>query len=390
MVPAPHLAGRRPRFFYLVSLPLWLATLVRAFDEGDRDRLPLTVVLLVVYLALFLSEHRLAQRIDWYATLYVGLQLAVVFVMMTLQPDIDFFAVLLIPVSAQIALLPSTWQRRWWFVATIAVMASGLLLYQDFPRSLALILLFGAAYQLIASYASVTEQAEWAEAQSRELVVELQEANQQLIENTATIEALAVVQERNRLARELHDSVSQSLYGLALSAEAARRNLASGHIADSADELESMSATAREALAEMRLLIYELRPSEIENNGLQRALETRLETVERRAGLHIHLDYEVEGDLPLRTEMELERVASEALTNAVRHAHATSIEVAVRTDRKHVVLEVRDDGIGFDPAARAGGFGLRGMKERAERLGGTLAIDSQAGAGTRVRLEAPV
>jgi signal transduction histidine kinase len=251
-------------------------------------------------------------------------------------------------------------------------------------------LLYGAGYLLIASYASVTEQAERTDAQSRELVVELQEANQQLLENAETIEALAVVQERNRLARELHDSVSQSLYGLVLSAEAARRNLTAGNVAGSADELESMTATAREALAEMRLLIYELRPSEIEDHGLQRALETRLETVERRAGLQTHLDYQVDRDLPLRTEVELERIASEALTNAVRHAHATSIAVMVRASGERVSMEVRDDGIGFDPAARAGGFGLRGMQERAERLGGTLSVDSDANAGTRVRLEAPL
>ena len=225
--------------------------------------------------------------------------------------------------------------------------------FRGFPRSIALFLLYAAGYILIASYATVTEQEERAEAQARTLVAELQIANQQLVENAATIESLAIVDERNRLARELHDSVSQSLYGLVLSAEAARRNLASGHTEGIGEELDAMSEAARAALAEMRLLIYELRPPEIEEHGLQRALETRLATVERRAGLQTELEYEVSTDLPLRVEIELERIATEALTNAVRHSAATGVRVVVRQEGDRVVLEVRDDGAGYDPGTAA-------------------------------------
>lgn len=380
----------RPRFFYLVSVPLWLATLLRSFAEGDRDRFPATVVLLLVYLALFLTEYRVTNRLREYPNYYFGLQLLIVFALMTIQPDLDFVAVLLIAVSAQIALLPSRRQRIGWFVAEFAVMATGLLLHQDFPRSIAMILLYGAAYLLIASYVTVTEQAEQAEAQSQDLVIELQEANRQLTENAATIEALAVVHERNRLARELHDSVSQSLYGLVLSSEAARRNLASGQVDTSANELDSIAETARAVMAEMRMLIYGLRPSEIEDQGLQRALAFRLATVERRAGLHTTFTYDVANDLPMRTEIELERITTEALTNAIRHARATTVDVSVRQVGDRVILQVQDNGAGFDNAALAYGFGLRGMQERAERLGGSLTVDSTPGAGTLVRLEAPL
>lgn len=388
--PATPLAGRRPRFFYLVSVPVWAATVVRTFDgEADSARLPITIPLLVLYLALFFTEPWLSRRFSQFQRIYFGLQLAIGFALMASQPDLDFYAILFIPMSAQVALVPRQRERRLWLGATFAVMAVGLLLYQDFPRSVALILLYGAGYLLVASYAAATEKAEAAEAQSRVLVEDLQQANQQLRENAETIESLAVVQERNRLARELHDSVSQSLYGLVLSAEAARRNLAAGKTEDSAHDLESMTETARAALAEMRLLIYELRPSEIEEHGLQWALETRLATVERRAGLQTSLDYEVAADVPLRTEIELERIATEALTNVVRHAGASAVAVSVRQHGNQLVLTVRDDGAGFDPAVISGGLGMRGMRERAERMGGSLTVESDSTTGTVVRIEAP-
>lgn len=385
------LAGRRPRFFYLVSVPLWLAVVIRTFDEeGDASRLPITIPLLILFLALFFTEDRISRRFPRYRQVYFGLQLVVGFALMTSQPDLDFYAILFLPICAQIALLPRQSERRFWFGATVAVMAVGLLLYQDFPRSVALGLLYGAGYLLVASYAATTEHAEAAEAQSRSLVADLQQANQRLTENAETIEALAVVEERNRLARELHDSVSQSLYGLVLSAEAARRNLVAGDTTNSAEALDSLGMTARAALAEMRLLIYELRPSEIEAHGLQWALETRLATVERRAGLQTSLDYSVTDDLPMRTEIELERIATEALNNAVRYAGASSVAVSVRQQGDRLELEVRDDGVGFDPAAVRGGLGIRGMRERAERLGGQISIVSDVTRGTVVQVEAPL
>lgn len=389
--PVTSLGGRRPRFFYLVSLPVWFAVLIRSFDsEGDTSRLPISVALLFVYLGLFLTADRLSRRFAWYQDVYFGLQLAVVFGLMVSQPNLDFYPVLLIPLSAQIALVASAARRRIWFGATLLVMIAGLLIFQSFPRSLAFVLLYGAGFALIASYAMAIEQQERAEAQARALVEELQEANRQLTDNAGTLETLAVVQERNRLARELHDSVSQSLYGLVLSAEAARRQLTSGDDEASAAELESMVETARAALAEMRLLIYELRPSNIEEHGLQRALETRLATVERRAGLQTTLDYRVSTDLPVRTEIELERVAIEALNNAVRHAHATAVAVSVSQEGDRLVLAVQDDGSGFDASTVAEGFGLRGMRERAERLEGTLSVEPTPDAGTLVLMEVPL
>jgi nitrate/nitrite-specific signal transduction histidine kinase len=200
---------------------------------------------------------------------------------------------------------------------------------------------------------------------------------------------LAVVEERNRLARDLHDSVTQSLYSVTLFAEATGRLLSSGDIALAVEHLQDLRLTAQDALREMRLLVFELRPSILGKNGLAAALGARLEAVEGRAGLETTL--KVEGkDRQLSPEIEegLYRIAQEALNNVLKHAQARHITVYLCQAQPTVVLEVTDDGVGFDPtvARRQGGLGLPGMNERAVQLGARLSIQSQPGAGTRVRL----
>lgn len=204
---------------------------------------------------------------------------------------------------------------------------------------------------------------------------------------------LAVMEERNRLARDLHDSVTQSLYGVTLFAEAAGRLLTSGEKDLAGEHLQELQQTAQEALQEMRLLIFELRPSVLGESGLAAALQARLESVEGRAGLET--SYKMEGeDRRLSPDIEegLYRIAQEALNNALKHAQADHVMVHLNHLAADVVLEIVDDGVGFEPdlAHKTGGLGLRGMEERAARLGATLSVESQPGEGTRVRVEVPL
>jgi signal transduction histidine kinase len=144
----------------------------------------------------------------------------------------------------------------------------------------------------------------------------------------------------------------------------------------------------------MRLLIYELRPPVLEEEGLPSALQTRLEAVEGRAGLET--EFNVEGQIHLNSEVEeaLYRIAQEALNNVLKHAQARRVTVSLRQREQtrkesvRVTLEIADNGIGFDPARarRRGGLGLRGMEERAEGIGARLAIESAAGNGATVRV----
>jgi GAF domain-containing protein/ligand-binding sensor domain-containing protein len=212
------------------------------------------------------------------------------------------------------------------------------------------------------------------------------------IENARLYErarGLAVVEERQRLARELHDSVTQALYGATLYAEAAARQLATGQVELASEHLHELRDTAQEALREMRLLIFELRPSILESEGLVNALRARLEAVEERAGLKVEFHVEGEPILPTPIEEGLYRIAQEALNNALKHACARSVSVSLEQKEEMVVLEIVDDGCGFDPEAAipGGGLGLDGMIERAAKMGGELVLESTVGAGTRVRME---
>jgi len=204
---------------------------------------------------------------------------------------------------------------------------------------------------------------------------------------------LAVMEERQRLARDLHDSVTQALYGMTLYSEAAAEELSLRRFDIVAEYLRDLQGTAKEALAEMRLLIYELRPSVLAEEGLEAALQARLLSVEGRAGLKTGLRVEVEDALPPEVEDGLYRIAREALNNALRHAQASNITIVVRnTSQEEVALEVIDDGIGFDPASvrEKGGLGLPAMEERVARLGGRLTVGRGPQGGTCVLVEVPV
>jgi signal transduction histidine kinase len=141
----------------------------------------------------------------------------------------------------------------------------------------------------------------------------------------------------------------------------------------------------------VRLLIFELRPSALESEGLVQALRARLEAVEERAGLAVSFEVQGEGSLLLTVEEGLYRVSQEALNNALKHAAAHRIDVCLAYEDACVVLEIRDDGMGFDRqvAAESGGPGLRSMVERAAHMGGTMVLDSHPGAGTYIRVEVP-
>jgi PAS domain S-box-containing protein len=211
----------------------------------------------------------------------------------------------------------------------------------------------------------------------------------------ARAEQAAALAERSRLARELHDSVTQSLYSVTMYTEAAARLLTTGQEAPATEYLRDARDTAQEALREMRLLIFELRPLALEESGLAGALQARLDAVEKRGGVQAELRVEgVEGMadaewLPLSVQQELYHVAQEALNNSLKHAKAQHLQVCLGLQGAVVRLEISDDGVGFDPATAGdqGGLGLRGMRERVQRIGGQLQIESAPDQGSKVTVE---
>ncbi len=206
---------------------------------------------------------------------------------------------------------------------------------------------------------------------------------------TQEVERIAVMEERNRLARDLHDSITQSLYGVSLYAEAAARRLTSGDTLGVEAYIRELKITALDALKEMRLLIFELRPPVLEKEGLEAALQARLDAVEGRAGLKTELNVTIGDRLPGNIEDAFYRIAQEALNNVLKHAQARRVIITLTVDPHRAILEVNDDGSGFlvDEAPEKGGIGIKGMFERVERLGGRLTISSAPGEGTRVQAE---
>jgi len=202
---------------------------------------------------------------------------------------------------------------------------------------------------------------------------------------------LAIVEERQWLARELHDSVTQALYSVTLYAEAARMALSVGKQDVATENLRELQVMAREALFDIRLLIFELHPPILEGQGLAAALQIRLAAVETRAGLQTEIRVDGGRRLPLSVEEDLYRIALEALNNVVKHAQAQHVTVHLQFDDQHVCLEISDDGMGYDPAQarESGGMGLRGMEERAQRINGRLEILSAPGKGTALKVEVP-
>ncbi len=199
-------------------------------------------------------------------------------------------------------------------------------------------------------------------------------------------EQAAILQERSRLARDLHDSVTQLLYSLTLLVEAARRLAQNGDLQRVDEALARLGEIGQQAFKEMRLLVYELRPLALKSAGLVRALQQRLDTVERRAGIEATLVVEGQVELPARLEEELYHIAQEALNNALKHAAATKVAVRIIAENGRIAIEVSDDGKGLDLSAGAGGIGLSSMRERAEKLGGTLTLISTPGKGTTVNV----
>ena len=200
----------------------------------------------------------------------------------------------------------------------------------------------------------------------------------------------AVLEERQRLARELHDSVSQVLYSIALNAASAAA-LGASDPERAAALQHDVHELAGVGLAEMRALIFELRPESLEREGLVPALHKQADAVTARHAIAVHLSVVAEPEMSLAAKEALYRIAQEALQNVAKHARAQSVELTLEQIGSEVILRIKDDGRGFD-AHRSfpGHLGLHSMRERMAGLGGTLHIQSSPGKGTCIEARLPI
>jgi signal transduction histidine kinase len=197
---------------------------------------------------------------------------------------------------------------------------------------------------------------------------------------------LSIVEERNRIARELHDAVTQKLFSLRLTADAASTLVASDP-AGAAAQLEVVRRLAAEATAELRAIVVGLRPADLAGDGLGVALRKQIELLDHVHTASVRFAGEPFPHLSPAREAAAYRIAQEALHNALRHGDPSTVLVNVSAHNGTVRIEITDDGLGFD--AKTGGLGLASMRDRARAAGGRLDVRSRPGGGTTVRLEVP-
>jgi signal transduction histidine kinase len=390
-VPLPHMNPNRTwlhrSIYYLAAGFMIIAAALRAliiFRESYLlDRV---LLLLAVWLIFFIGNALLAPRLPWSTAVFLATEAGLILFLL-LTTDQDFFAVLFAILGMQ------AMQRYSPRVVGVLIGLSALLTFLvlveriGLLQALALALIYSALGAFMAAYIWSTRRAGIVQEQQQALVGELQEANQRLEFHTRQQEQLAAGRERQRLARELHDSVTQTIFSMTLTTQSALLLLERdrGQVTGQLDRLDQL---AQSALSEMQMLVSRLAPQTIPGEGFIGALQRRLE--ERRRVDNLFVTLKVEGEQPLdpAEEAGLFRIAQEALNNVVKHARVTQAVIRLHLSEPFW-MEVEDCGAGFDPGQVRGGgrMGLAGMGERAAEIGWTLRAESSPGGGTRIRVE---
>jgi signal transduction histidine kinase len=348
--------------------------------------------LMLVFLLLYSVESRFFRRSPWQTHIYLVVQSALILAMLDVRPFLDVHVILFVALTLQaFDVFPRRTAFAWLGIFTL-VMLAGLARNYGPAESLFYVSTYFAGCLVVGLYVLGIRRVEAAREESQALLAELQAAHRQLQAYAGQVEELAAAEERNRLARELHDSVTQTIFSLTLTAQAARM-LLDQDTARAAQQLDRVQELAGDALAEMRSLIRQLRPKTVAELGLAPALRQHAAERQSRDGLHVDLHVDGERRLPAETEEALFRVVQEALNNVVKHARTDRAEVCLAWQAQAVTLTVEDRGAGFDSAGAgpdASHLGLTSMHERVKALGGTLDVRSEPGAGTCIHVHVPL
>jgi signal transduction histidine kinase len=387
---------------YIIAISNSIRAIVDYYD-CDCDALKIIALLIVVYLVLLFAEPLLIRQNRIRAYIYMIAQIATILALAFNMPGEDFWTLMILPLVVQAMV---NFEPRTGYIFTgilIAIMPYYLLSSLGPAKGLPLMFIYGSAYVLLAAFIVIVREVIAARDESRKQKAELQVAHQQLLAYTKQAEELAVLEERNRLARELHDAVTQTLFSASLIAEALpalwERDQEMGR-----ERLAMLRQMSRGALAEMRTLLLELRPAALVETGLEDLLRQLGEAVTGREGVPVTVEVDGLCELPADLHVALYRIAQEALNNVVKHAKASQVAVSLRCTPRvpspssregegtavEVELCIRDDGRGFDPdEAPSEHMGLGIMRERAEAVGAQLGIVSQTGRGTQVTMVWP-
>ncbi len=375
-------------FFLTVAL-LFAAVTVRALlDTLDTPLLRPALALLLAWLLLLLGGAALARRHPRWFVVCLSTQALLVVGLMLLTGGGDYFAALLMILAMQIVRQFGARLGARWIALFALLLLWPLTRTYGLWQGLAYTLIYSAGSALFASYALAIQAAQAAHAANRDLLTRLEDANRQLQRYAAQQERAAVTRQRAALARDLHDSVTQTIFSMTLTAQSALL-LLERQPERVSSQLDRLHDLAQSALAAMRTLVSELRPPPLAA-GLAAAL--RQHAAQRQLTDNLTVELEVMGEpgahLSPAEEQGLLRIAQEALNNVVKHAG-----VAQACIRLHLVeplwMEITDRGQGFaaEQTGPGRGLGLVGMRERAAEIGWRLTVDSAPGGGARIRVE---
>ncbi len=338
------------------------------------------IALLAAYLLLFTTRGLVtrwlgSQYFHLYATLQMGLTLIMMTAIFLDDAPLDFFALLLVPICMQAMwYLPENQGMIW--VGVLGFITAGLLtsyfvVYEHSWEGVGYSLGYVSIFVLVAIFSSVTRRADEARNQTQMLLQELQAANAKLEDYSMQVEQLAIVEERSRLARELHNSVSQTIFSLTLTAQAARL-LLDRDPSRVPQELDRLQTLSRNALAEMRTLIQQNKPVEIDELDLAGMLRKHVEERKTMDGLTVHLEILGDHSLTEAIKSGLFRIAQEALNNIIKHAEVKEAWLTLDLSGNPLQLCIQDHGAGFDPVDNSGNpghLGLEGMHETGQVTG---------------------
>ena len=322
---------------------------------------------------------------------YLAVQTALVLTLLLLPPRIDVWGILYFLLSAQAMIMFRQRIGFAWITIFAGAALSSITYTLGWREGILSGAVYASGYYFFGAFATATAQSEAARHRSQDLLVELESANEQLREYAAQAEELAAVQERNRLARELHDSVTQTIFSMTLTAESSRI-LLKRDPNQVEPQLDRLNELAQGALEEMRTLILELRPAAVAQDGLIPALHKHVDSLKQRDGLVVELN--IHGDSSIGSEQEegLFRIVQESLNNVSKHARVDKALVTLQQTNGRVVLAVEDQGVGFDVSEVPLGeehMGLTSIRERTEMLKGNLKVESSPGKGTRITVDIP-
>jgi signal transduction histidine kinase len=405
---------------YLIYAGVVLRGLVRLANEPGFG---LAATFLVIYgLLLVVAETRLVQHgalrsprtersdlvlrgvgqpppIEWWLSIaYLLLQTGLVVGLLLIPPILDFFGPLFIPLSLQAVFLFGRRIGFLWIGLFFLAMAGPMFIDEKgWVFGLTMTVLYTGYCLLFSGYAHQVQRAEAVRERNRQVLGELQVAHRRLKGYAIQAEGLAAERERGRLARELHDSVTQTVFSMNLTVQSARL-LLEREPARTTGQLERLEELAASAMDEIQALVSRLRPQSLAEEGLPAALHRLAAERQARDGLQVTVEAELgTGHIPDTEELlpgpvteALVHIALEALTNVAKHAGTSHATVRLNLAVGASSLEVEDGGLGFDSQAALGlrgHLGLAGMSERAAEIGWNLSIESRPGCGTRIRVE---